>query len=88
MNTLAIARTPSADDAPLSIGQILASGLAAAPQQQIVYGDRFRGTYATLVERVGRLASGLASLGVDRAPPWRSWTGTATATSSASSPSR
>ena len=64
MNDLAIARTPSACDAPLSIGQILAHGLATAPQQQIVYGDRMRHTYATFSERVHRLASALSTLGV------------------------
>jgi len=64
MNDLAIARTPSACDAPLSIGQILAHGLATAAQQQIVYGDRMRHTYATFSERVHRLASALSTLGV------------------------
>jgi len=64
MNDLAIVRTPSACDAPLSIGQILAHGLATAAQQQIVYGDRMRHTYATFSERVHRLASALSTLGV------------------------
>jgi fatty-acyl-CoA synthase len=64
MNDLAIARTPSACDAPLSIGQILAHGLATAARQEIVYGDRTRHTYATLSERVHRLASALSTLGV------------------------
>ena len=40
MKELAIARTPSACDAPLSIGQILAYGVAKAPAQEIVYADR------------------------------------------------
>ena len=40
MKELAIARTPSACDAPLSIGQILAYGVARAPAQEIVYGDQ------------------------------------------------
>ena len=64
MNALAIARTASAQDAPLSIGQILDRGLAAAPNQEIVYGDRLRYTYTTLGERVRRLASALDALGV------------------------
>ena len=64
MNTLAIPRTPDAHDAPLSIGQILDRGLAAAPAQEIVYAERYRGTYAALVERVGRLASALSRLDV------------------------
>jgi len=64
MNTLAIHRTTSANDASLSIRQILARGLAKAPAQEIVYADRVRYTYETLAERVSRLASALASLGV------------------------
>jgi len=64
MNMLAITRTPSAHDAPLSIGHILERGVAAAPSQEIVYGDRLRYTYATLAQRVQRLASALAALGV------------------------
>ena len=64
MKSLAINRTPSAHDAPLSIGHILDRGLAAAPAQEIVYGDRLRYTYATLGERVRRLATALDALGV------------------------
>src|SRR4030095_15692646 len=64
MNPLAIARTPSACDAPLSIGRILAYGIARAPKQEIVYADRTRYTYADLAVRVNRLASALAALGV------------------------
>jgi len=64
MKSHAIIRTPSAHDAPLSIGQILDRGLAAAPAQEIVYADRLRYTYTTLGERVRRLASALAGLGV------------------------
>jgi fatty-acyl-CoA synthase len=64
MNPRNIDRTPSAHDSPLSIGQILEQGVAKAPAQEIVYGERLRFTYATLAERVRRLASGLAALGV------------------------
>jgi len=64
MKSLAIVCTPSAHDAPLSIGQILDRGLAAAPAQEIVYADRLRYTYKTLGERVRRLANALAGLGV------------------------
>ena len=64
MNPLAIHRTPSANDAPLSIRHILARGVAQAPAQEIVYADRTRYTYTTLAERVGRLASALTALGV------------------------
>ena len=63
MNTLAIARTPSAVEPSLTIARILAHGVAKAPQQEIVYGSR-RLSYSTLAERVRRLASALAHLGV------------------------
>ena len=52
MTELAIACTPSAHDAPLSIGQILAHGLAKSPAQEIVYADPSATRYATLAERV------------------------------------
>jgi fatty-acyl-CoA synthase len=64
VNKLAIQRSPSAHDAPLSIGRILEYGVARARDQEIVYADARRHTYATLGERVHRLASALAALGV------------------------
>ena len=64
MEDLTIARTKSACEAPLSIAQILEHGVARAPMQQIVYGTERRHTYANLAERVSRLASALAALGV------------------------
>src|SRR5579862_6522977 len=64
MNPGTIARTPSAHASPLSIAQILEQGVAKAPAQEIVYGERLRYTYLTLAERVRRLACGLAALGV------------------------
>jgi fatty-acyl-CoA synthase len=64
MKAHAIAATPSACDAPLSIGQMLACGVAKAPTQEIVYGDARRHTYTTLAERVRRLAGALDTLGV------------------------
>ncbi len=64
MNNLAIARTPSASDASLSIGQILAYGVAKAPTEEIVYADVRRHSYTTLHERVQRLAGALTALGV------------------------
>ncbi len=64
MNPLAIERTPSACDAHLSIGQILDQGVARASGQEIVYADRRRHGYATLAERVNRLAAALRALGV------------------------
>jgi fatty-acyl-CoA synthase len=63
MNKLAIARTPSAVEPPLTIARILAHGVAKAPAQEIVYGN-LRLTYSKLAERVRRLASALAGLGV------------------------
>ena len=59
MNKLAIERTPSACEPPLTIGRILAHGVAKAPRQEIVYGN-LRFTYSELAGRVRRLASGLA----------------------------
>ena len=64
MKAHAISRTPSACDAPLLIGQMLAHGVAKAPAQEIVYGDARRYTYTTLAERVRRLAGALDALGV------------------------
>jgi fatty-acyl-CoA synthase len=64
MEELVIARTASAHDAPLLIGGILEHGVANAPGQEIVYADRLRYTYRELRERVARLASALAGLGV------------------------
>ncbi|HSW81935.1 MAG TPA: AMP-binding protein [Usitatibacter sp.] len=64
MNELAIARTASAQEAPTSIRALLDLGLANAPGQEIVYAGRSRYTYATLAERVSRLASALGALGV------------------------
>lgn len=64
MKELAIVRTASACNEPLLIGSILAEGVRNAPAQEIVYGDRLRYTYSTLAERITRLASALAELGV------------------------
>jgi fatty-acyl-CoA synthase len=56
--------TASAYPYPLQIQELLKSAVTRAPKQEIVYGDRGRMTYRELGERVGRLASGLARLGV------------------------
>jgi fatty-acyl-CoA synthase len=64
MKELAIVQTPLAYDPSLLIHSILDQGVANAPAQEVVYGDRVRYTYATLAERVARLASALAALGV------------------------
>ena len=59
-----IEHTPSAYDYPLLIKHLLHTPLATTPNQEIVYRDLTRYTYRTLRERIGRLASGLAGLGV------------------------
>ncbi len=61
---LPVERTPVAHDYPLLIKSLLESGIAAAPDQTIAYADKQRFTYRELGQRIGRLASGLASLGV------------------------
>ena len=57
--------TPSAYGYPLLIKQLLHTPLAVAPEQEITYQDKIRYTYRTLRERIGRLANGLARLGVE-----------------------
>jgi fatty-acyl-CoA synthase len=59
-----IERTPSAYGHPLLIRSLFRSSMALASDQQIVYADRKRYSYREFGERVNRLASGLASLGV------------------------
>ncbi|WP_244423746.1 fatty acid--CoA ligase [Rhizobium sp. CF122] len=54
----------SAYEYPLLLKQIWHTPLAQTPDQVIVYRDTKRLTYRQLRERVGRLASSLASLGV------------------------
>jgi fatty-acyl-CoA synthase len=60
-----IERTPSAYAYPLLIKHLLHTPLAIAPDQEIVYRDLVRYDYRTLRQRIGRLASGLASLAVE-----------------------
>ena len=64
MSASLIEHTPSAYDYPLLIKHLLHTPLATAPEQEIVYRDSSRYTYRTLRQRIGRLASGLAGLGV------------------------
>src|SRR5438046_6561890 len=64
MSASLIERTPSAYDYPLLIKHLLHTPLATAPEQEIVYRDRSRYIYRTLRQRIGQLASGLASLGL------------------------
>ena len=49
---------------PLLIKQLLHTTLTQASQQEIVYADRFRYTYADFNRRIQRLANTLAGLGV------------------------
>ena len=56
--------TKSAYQYPLLIKQLWHTPLQQAPDQEIVYRDTRRLTYRQLRERVGRLASSLARLGV------------------------
>lgn len=55
---------PSAYAFPLLLKHLLASGLARAPEQEIVYRDVARFNYQTFADRVGRLANGLSNLGI------------------------
>jgi fatty-acyl-CoA synthase len=64
MSAALIEHTPSAYDYPLLIKHLLHTPQAVTPDQEIVYRDLTRYTYRTLRQRIGRLASGLAGLGV------------------------
>ncbi|NMQ20994.1 fatty acid--CoA ligase [Candidatus Competibacter phosphatis] len=66
MSEQLIERTPSAHYNPLLIKSLLDNPIRQFPEQEIVYGDFKRQTYRDLGERVSRLASGLAGLGVRR----------------------
>ena len=66
MSEQLIERTPSAYYNPLLIKMLLDNPIRQFPEQEIVYGDFKRQTYRDLGERVSRLASGLAGLGVRR----------------------
>lgn len=61
-----IDRTPSAHYHSLLIKSLLDNPVRQFPDQAIVYGDFKRQTYWETRERIGRLASGLAGLGVKR----------------------
>ena len=64
-STNLIERTASAYSYPLLVKHLLHTPLAHAPGQEIVYRDLKRYDYRTLRERIGRLASALALLGVE-----------------------
>ncbi|GBC63534.1 long-chain fatty acid--CoA ligase [Desulfonema ishimotonii] len=49
---------------PLIIKKLLNTPLVYSPDQEIVYRDQSRYTYRDLNERIGRLASGLAEMGI------------------------
>jgi fatty-acyl-CoA synthase len=65
MSLNVIERTPSAYAYPLLLKHLLRTALATAPDQEIVYRDLKRYDYRTLRERIGRLASALALLGIE-----------------------
>ena len=65
MSTSIVESTPSAYAYPLLIKQLLHTPLAVAPNQEIIYRNVQRYTYRAFRQRIGRLASGLASLGVN-----------------------
>src|ERR1700755_568843 len=56
--------TKSAYKYPLLVKQLWHTPLMQAPEQEIVYRDARRWTYWQLRERIGRLASSLAKLGI------------------------
>ncbi|MDS4041993.1 MAG: fatty acid--CoA ligase [Candidatus Competibacter sp.] len=64
MSEKLIDRTHSAYYYPLLIKNLLRNPVRQFPDQEIVYGDFKRQSYRELGERVARLASGLAGLGV------------------------
>ena len=88
MNGRMIAVTPSAYPYPLLIKQLLHAPMLQAPDQEIVYRDQKRLTYAELRERIGRLASALARSAFGPATRSACSTGTATGFSRPFSPSR
>src|ERR1700710_2612003 len=55
--------TPTAHAYPLLIKQLLHTPFVQAPEQEIVYRGQLRMSYATLRERIARLANGLSRLG-------------------------
>ena len=57
-------RAANAYPYPLTIGELLLTGVRRAPDEEIVYADKRRLTYRELDERIGRLAWALAGLGV------------------------
>ncbi|MBS1229011.1 MAG: acyl-CoA synthetase (AMP-forming)/AMP-acid ligase [Proteobacteria bacterium] len=65
MSVKIIPSAPNAYAYPLLIKQLLHTPLATAADQEITYQGKLRYSYRTLRERIARLASGLAGLGVE-----------------------
>ena len=59
-----IERSTAAYSYPLLIKHLLHTALIHAPEQEIIYRSQRRHTYRAFNDRIGRLASGLAKLGV------------------------
>lgn len=59
-------RAPEAYQFPLTIRHLLDAAMTTARDQEIVYRDTVRLTYADLRDRIGRLATMLTTLGTDR----------------------
>jgi fatty-acyl-CoA synthase len=64
MTATTISSTASGPTCPLLVKRLLEVGLRRAQEQEIVYADKRRLSYPEFGARVSRLASGLASLGV------------------------
>jgi len=64
MSVRMIEKNASAYPYPLLIKNLLKPALVYSPSQEIVYRDRYRYTYRTLVKRVAKLAHALGDLGV------------------------
>lgn len=64
MSTNLIEKTPSAYDYPLLIKNLLHAPVVSNPDQEIVYRDLRRHTYAEMHLRIGKLANALVNLGV------------------------
>jgi fatty-acyl-CoA synthase len=64
MSERKIVATPSAYSYPLLIKQLLHTPLMQSPQQEFVYRDVKRLTYADLRDRISRLGSALVKIGV------------------------
>ncbi|MCG2576964.1 fatty acid--CoA ligase [Dechloromonas sp. XY25] len=64
MSAKPIDAAPSAYAYPLLIKQLLHTPLATSPEQEIVYADKCRYSYAELNRRIGRLGHALSALGI------------------------